>query len=52
MKLYRYARGANDVDAATHQKWPQRRVRNELKARLLGRIRPPMAMCRRRSASR
>ena len=35
--LYRAARVANDVDAATHPKRAPRRLRNKLKARVLGR---------------
>ncbi len=36
--LYKYARIANDIDAATHRRRLQRRVRNRMKARLLGRM--------------
>jgi hypothetical protein len=36
--LYRYARIAYDIDVLPHQKRLQRRVRNTLKARLLGRM--------------
>ena len=36
--LYRAARIANDVDAIEHPKRLQRRARNKIKARLLGRL--------------